>query len=83
MTAKGAATMSYGQNAGPHAVTGTSDGRTVSVNGPYQYDIQPDGAMKAVFTRTITYPDGTARSDTFNSNYKSPGLYPTQSNPYL
>lgn len=62
---------------------GTSDGRAVTLNGPYQYDIQPDGAMKAVFTRTITYPDGTARSDTFNSNYKSPSLYPTEPNPYL
>jgi vancomycin resistance protein YoaR len=62
---------------------GTSDGRAVSINGPIQYDIQPDGAMKATLTRTITYADGTAKSDRFNSVYKSPALYPTEPNPYL
>ncbi len=62
---------------------GTTDGRTVSINGPIQYDIQPDGAMKATLTRTITYSDGTAKSDRFNSTYKSPALYPTEPNPYI
>ena len=62
---------------------GTADGRTVSINGPFQYDIQPDGAMKATFTRTINFADGASTSKTLNSNYKSPNLYPTEPNPYL
>ncbi|HWA64477.1 MAG TPA: VanW family protein [Candidatus Paceibacterota bacterium] len=61
---------------------GTSDGRKVAVDGPYQYDIQPDGSMKASFTRTIAYSDGTSVSRIFNSNYKSPNAYPLEKNPY-
>ena len=62
---------------------GTADGRTVSINGPFQYDIQPDGAMKAYFTRNINFADGASTSKSFYSNYKSPTLYPTEPNPYL
>lgn len=61
---------------------GTGDGRAVAIDGPHQYDIQPDGAMKAYVGRTITYADGTTKTDRFNSTYKSPSLYPTQPNPY-
>ena len=53
---------------------GTSDGRSVKLDGPYQYDYQPDGALKAVFTRIITLADGTQQKDTFRSSYKSPHL---------
>ncbi|MDP4001597.1 MAG: VanW family protein [bacterium] len=63
-------------------IYGKSDGRTVTMNGPYQYDIQPDGALKAYFTRTISFADGASTSKTFYSNYKSPSLYPTEPNPY-
>ena len=63
-------------------IYGKSDGRTVTMNGPYQYDIQPDGALKAYFTRTISFADGASTSKTFYSNYKSPALYPTEPNPY-
>ena len=62
---------------------GTTDGRKVSIDGPYQYEIQPDGAMKAYFTRTINFADGASTSKSFYSNYKSPTLYPTEPNPYL
>ncbi len=62
---------------------GTSDGRAVAVDGPHQYDIQPDGAMKAIITRTINFANGASKSQSFYSNYKSPGLYPTEPNPYL
>ncbi|OGM97661.1 MAG: hypothetical protein A2735_03595 [Candidatus Yanofskybacteria bacterium RIFCSPHIGHO2_01_FULL_41_21] len=63
-------------------IYGKSDGRTVTMNGPYQYDIQPNGAMKAYFTRTISFADGASTSKTFYSNYRSPALYPTEPNPY-
>lgn len=63
-------------------IYGKSDGRIVTMNGPYQYDIQPDGAMKAYFTRAINFADGASTSKTFYSNYKSPSLYPTDPNPY-
>ena len=63
-------------------IYGKSDGRVVTMNGPYQYDIQPDGAMKAYFTRIINFSDGASTSKTFNSTYKSPSLYPTEPNPY-
>src|SRR3989344_1353582 len=35
-------------------IYGSSDGRMVSVDGPYQYDQKKSGAMKAYFTRTIS-----------------------------
>lgn len=63
-------------------IYGKSDGRVVTMDGPYQYDIQPDGAMKAYFTRTINFADGASVSKRFNSVYKSPSLYPTDPNPY-
>ncbi len=63
-------------------IYGKSDGRIVAMNGPYQYDIQPDGAMKAYFTRVINFADGASTSKTFYSNYRSPSLYPTEPNPY-
>jgi vancomycin resistance protein YoaR len=62
---------------------GTTDGRTVTVDGPHQYDIQPDGALKAYFVRTINFANGASKSQTFYSNYRSPDLYPTEPNPYL
>ncbi len=63
-------------------IYGTTDGRQVTIDGPHQYDIQPDGAMKAYVSRTITYVDGTVKKDQINSNYKAPGLFPTEPNPY-
>ena len=63
-------------------IYGKSDGRVVTMNGPYQYDIQPDGAMKAYFTRAINFADGASTSKTFYSTYKSPSLFPINPNPY-
>ena len=60
---------------------GTDDGRKVKLDGPYQYDIKPDGSMKAEFTRTIYKNDKLIEEKTFYSNYKSPNLYPTERNP--
>ncbi|MEK9157769.1 MAG: VanW family protein [Patescibacteria group bacterium] len=64
-------------------IYGTSDGRKVTIDGPYQYEQMPDGSMKAYFTRKITNPDGTIKEQRFNSTYKSPALYPTEPNPYI
>ncbi len=63
-------------------IYGTKDGRSVVIDGPHQYDIQPDGSMKAYVARAITYADGTTKTDRFNSTYKSPKLFTTDPNPY-
>lgn len=62
-------------------IYGTADGRRVVLDGPRQYDIQPNGAMKAVLKRTVTYADGVEKKDEFRSSYKSPSLFPTVRNP--
>ena len=60
---------------------GTNDGRTVKLDGPYQYDQKSDGSMKAKLTYTVTRDNQVLREKTFHSNYKSPLLYPVQRNP--
>ncbi|MEO6077251.1 MAG: VanW family protein [Candidatus Andersenbacteria bacterium] len=56
---------------------GTDDGRQVEIDGPHPYNRMPDGAVKSVLKRTVTDKDGNViDSDTFNSNYKSPTLFP-------
>jgi vancomycin resistance protein YoaR len=61
---------------------GTDDGRTVEIEGPYQYNIKEDGSMKAQLIRRIFDKDGNFIGESiFNSNYKSPSLYPIEKNP--
>ncbi len=56
---------------------GTSDGRTIAIEGPKIFDRQPDGAMKATFTQIVRDKDGNEiLKDTFKSNYDSPWKYP-------
>jgi len=62
-------------------IYGTNDGRKVTIDGPYQYDQQLDGSMKAYFNRKIVFAGGTIKDERFDSNYKSPALYPLQKNP--
>lgn len=62
-------------------IYGTKDGRQVTVEGPRQFDVQKNGALKAELTRTVVYPDGQTKKDVFKSSYKSPGLFPTVRNP--
>ena len=62
-------------------IYGHGDGRKVFVTAPIQYDIQPDGSMKAYFTRETAYADGTIKNDRFDSRYRSPSLYPLEKNP--
>lgn len=62
---------------------GTKDGRTVEVKGPYLYDQQPDGAVKAKLSQKVLAEDGSVLLEkTFYSNYKSPELYPIERSPY-
>jgi vancomycin resistance protein YoaR len=53
-------------------IYGSDDGRKVKVEGPYQYDIRPSGAMKAYFTRKIYYDDELKNEEKFTSVYKAP-----------
>lgn len=55
---------------------GTDDGREVVVSGPHPYGRQPDGAVKATLTQTVTKNGEVLIEDTFYSNYKSPKLFP-------
>lgn len=60
---------------------GAPDGREVVLAGPYQFDRQPDGAVKARLTQTVKRGSEVVRTKTFWSNYKSPDLYPVERNP--
>ncbi len=57
---------------------GTSDGRKVIVSKPQEYDKKPDGSMKAKFEREIWKEGELIKKETFYSSYKSPKLYPKE-----
>lgn len=57
---------------------GKNDGRQVSVKGPYQYDFQDDGAMKARLEQEVWKDGNLILKKTFLSSYNSPKLYPTE-----
>jgi vancomycin resistance protein YoaR len=54
---------------------GTKDQRQIALGKPYQYDRKSDGSMKAVWTRTVTMPNGEALKDEFRSIYQPPALF--------
>ncbi|MGB4253801.1 MAG: VanW family protein, partial [Minisyncoccales bacterium] len=56
---------------------GKDDGRKVIVKGPYQYDFQEDGSMKARLEEEVWKNGELILKKTFLSFYKSPNLYPT------
>ena len=60
---------------------GADDRRNVKVGEANYYDVQPDGALKSVVTRTITYEDGVQKSEKFYSSYKSPDKFESLRNP--
>ncbi len=62
-------------------IYGSSDGRQVSVDGPYQYDQQTNGAMKAYFLRKISLADGSAKDEKFYSVYRPVISAPQAHNP--
>ncbi|MBI4053711.1 MAG: VanW family protein [Candidatus Doudnabacteria bacterium] len=55
---------------------GTGDQRSVVIEGPFQYDKQPNGAMKARLKRIVTKP-GEKTTDDFFSKYVPKELFPT------
>ncbi len=56
---------------------GTKDGRTVSIDGPYILESNPDGSMKTTFSQKVIDAKGeTIINDAFPSSYKSPSLFP-------
>lgn len=62
-------------------IYGTSDGRKVVIDGPHQYDVKSNGALKATLTRTIIYGNGTEKKEVFNSSYNSNSAFSTARNP--
>ncbi len=57
---------------------GTKDNRQVSFDGPYSYDKQSNGAMKATWTRWVEYDankGGEKKEQVFNSTYQPPALF--------
>jgi len=59
---------------------GTNDGRQATIDGPHPYNRMPDGSVKAVLKRTVIDAQGNEiENNTFNSNYKSPNLFPHES----
>lgn len=62
-------------------IFGTADGREVKIKGPYIYESNEDGSLKAVLTQEIWRDNELDRKDVFYSNYKSPSLYPVEKNP--
>lgn len=55
---------------------GTKDDRTVTFDGPIQYDKKPDGSLKATWTRIVTL-NGQSTAQTFKSAYLPPELFKT------
>jgi vancomycin resistance protein YoaR len=53
---------------------GTKDARRVALDNPVVYDRQPDGSMKATWTRRVTN-NGQTVTKTFKSVYQSPSLF--------
>ena len=53
---------------------GTKDARTITFDGPTQYDKQSNGAMKAIWSRSVE-KDGVATEQVFRSNYQPPALF--------
>jgi len=62
-------------------VYGSSDGRKVEMDGPYQYDKKVSGAMKAYFTRKIYQNNALIEERRFDSVYKAPPAHPVERNP--
>ena len=62
-------------------IYGSSDGRKVGMEGPFQYDLRSNGAMKAYFIRKITVADGSVQEERFDSTYKPPPASHLQRNP--
>lgn len=59
-------------------IYGKKINRKVIVKGPYQYDIKPDGSMKAKLYQEVYDNGKLILKKVFYSNYKSPKLFPAR-----
>lgn len=55
---------------------GTSDGRQVTIEGPFTYDHESNGAVRATLHQKVDREGKPLFEKTFYSRYKSPLLYP-------
>jgi len=60
---------------------GVKDGRQVALDGPRTLLWDPDGSMKTILNRTITYADGMVNKNSFYSEFSPAALYPMANNP--
>ncbi len=58
-------------------VWGTSDGREVTVNGPFVTDRKPDGSLTAAVAQIVKKNGKSIREKNFVSHYQSPDKFPT------
>lgn len=58
-------------------IYGTDDGRKVTIEGPYIYEQQTNGAMKTVLHQKVYRNEVLERKESFYSNYKSPNSFTT------
>lgn len=56
---------------------GTTDGRQVTVNGPFVTQRSPDGSLTAAVAQIIKKDGKTLREQNFVSRYQSPSKFPT------
>ena len=64
-------------------IYGKDEGKKTFVQGPYLYDEQPGGAVKAYLIQRVLQNNIVVHEETFYSNYGSPSDYPIQTNPLL
>ncbi|MEX0649728.1 MAG: VanW family protein [Candidatus Andersenbacteria bacterium] len=58
-------------------VWGTSDGRQVTVNGPFVTERRPDGSLTAAVAQIVKKNGKSIREKNFVSHYQSPDKFPT------
>lgn len=58
-------------------VWGTSDGRQVTVNGPFITSKRPDGSLTAAVAQIVKKNGKSIREENFVSTYQSPDKFPT------
>lgn len=56
---------------------GTSDGRRITVNGPFITEKRPNGSIKAAIAQIVTKGTKVIREQNFESTYQSPDKFPT------
>ncbi len=57
-------------------VWGTSDGRVVTINGPFVTDKKPDGSLTAAVAQIVKKNGKSIREENFISKYQSPDKFP-------